>query len=178
MISDVHAVCESSSPVNFIMREAFFMKPGTRCVKKEMRLILYKIIYSTIRLNQHCPQLSSVAVTRLRKSGSVWSRSSISTDASFRRAFLIVIQMFWNYLCTHIYHVQILCNNLVDRTFIHIKFIIDHSNCQTSILTNESPHKVDVCACSPRGEAFRSLFIFHLFSPVYKVFVLPKCVST
>jgi hypothetical protein len=35
-----------------------------------------------------------------------------------------------------------LCTNTLDRTFINIKFIGDHSNCQTSILTNESPHMV------------------------------------
>jgi hypothetical protein len=91
---------------------------------------------------------------------------------------LIVIQIFWKYLCARSSHVQILCNNLVDRTFINIKFIGDHSNSQTSILTNESPNTVNVCACSHRGGKSRSLFIFHRFSPIYKVFVPPKYLST
>jgi hypothetical protein len=70
-----------------------------------------------------------------------------------------------------------LCNNFVHRTFINIKFIGDHSNCQTSILTNESLHKVNVCVCSLRGRASRSPFIFHRFSPTHKVFVPPKYLS-
>jgi hypothetical protein len=35
-------------------------------------------------------------------------------------------------------------------TFINIKFISDHSHWQTSILMNESPNTVDVCASSHR----------------------------
>jgi hypothetical protein len=38
---------------------------------------------------------------------------------------LIVVQFFWNHLCTQCSHVQILCNNLVGRTFSNIKFIVD-----------------------------------------------------
>jgi hypothetical protein len=68
---------------------------------------------------------------------------------------LIVVQIFWNHLCTHCSHHQILRSNFVDRTFINIKLIGGHSNCQTSISTNESPHTVDVCACSHRGGASR-----------------------
>jgi hypothetical protein len=115
---------------------------------------------------------------RLRKSGSVSGRSSISADISFRRAFWSSFKFFWNHLCTHFSQVQILCNNLVDRTFINNKFICDYSNCQTSVLTNESPHTVDVCACSHRGGASRSWFICHRFSPIYKASVPPKYLST
>jgi hypothetical protein len=92
--------------------------------------------------------------------------------------FLIVIQIFWNQLWIHFPHVQILCNSLVDLTFINVKFISDHLNCQTSILTNESPHRVEVCACSHRRGASRACFIFRRFSPIYKVFVPPKYLST
>jgi hypothetical protein len=67
-----------------------------------------------------------------------------------------------------------LCNNLVDCTFININFIGDHSNCQKSILMNESPHMINVCVLSHRGGASRSLFIFCHFSPIYKAFVPPK----
>jgi hypothetical protein len=69
-------------------------------------------------------------------------------------------------LHTHFSHVQISCNNLVDRTLTNIEFIGDYSFCQTSVLTIESPHTVDVCAC--RGGAFRSLFIFTVSLPFTK----------
>jgi hypothetical protein len=92
--------------------------------------------------------------------------------------FLIVIQMFWNHLCTHCSRVQILCKNLVDRTFINIEFIGDHSNYQTSILMNERNQTVDVGACSHRGEASMSGFICHRFSPIYKNFESRKYFST
>jgi hypothetical protein len=42
---------------------------------------------------------------------------------------------------------------LVHRTFI--KFIGDHSNCQTSILSNESPHAVDVLVLTEAGRPDR-----------------------
>jgi hypothetical protein len=74
--------------------------------------------------------------------------SSISANTSFWHAFFVIIQNFWYHLCTHFSHVWILCNNLVDHTCINVKFIGDHSNCQTSILMNESPYMVDVYACS------------------------------
>jgi hypothetical protein len=121
-------------------------------------------------------QLSSPVMTWLKK---IWfsfepfkhfSRHFVSTH------YLIVTHFFWNHLCTHFSYVQILCNNLVVHTFI--KFVGDHSNCQMSILTNENPHTVDVCACSHRGGASRSWLIFYRFSPIYKVFMLPKYLST
>jgi hypothetical protein len=91
---------------------------------------------------------------------------------------LIVIQISLNNLCTQFSHVQILCNILLDGTFVNIQFIGDRSNTQTSILTSESPHTVEVCACSRRGGASRSPFIFHCFSPIYKVCMPPKYLST
>jgi hypothetical protein len=84
-------------------------------------------------------------------------------------SFLIVIPIFWNHIFTQFGHVQILFNNFVDRTFINIKLIGNHSNCHVSILTNESPHTVDVCASVHRGWASRSRFIFHRFSPIYSL---------
>lgn len=51
---------------------------------------------------------------------------------------MIVVQMFWNHLCTHLSHFKILLNNMVDYIFINIQFIGDHSHCQMSILTNEA----------------------------------------
>jgi hypothetical protein len=90
---------------------------------------------------------------------------------------LTVIQIFWNHLCTHFTDVQILCNNLVDHTFTNIKLIVDHLYCQMSIFINESLHMVDICACSHKGRASRSWFIFHGFLPIYKVFVPPKYFS-
>jgi hypothetical protein len=42
--------------------------------------------------------------------------------------------------------VQILCNKSVYRIIINIKLISDPSNCQKSILKNESPNKVYVCS--------------------------------
>jgi hypothetical protein len=89
--------------------------------------------------------------------------------------FLIIILIFWNHLCTRCSHAYILCNNLVDCTFI--KYTGDYSNCQTSILMNESPHTVDVCACSHRSVASGSHFIFHRFLPLDKVFVPLKHLS-
>jgi hypothetical protein len=50
---------------------------------------------------------------------------------------------FLQNLCTHS-HFQILCNNLVNCTFINMKLIGDHLNYQTLILMYESPHTVDV----------------------------------
>jgi hypothetical protein len=91
-----------------------------------------------------------------------------AVEAFLLTRFLIIIQIFWNNVCTHFFHVQISCNNLVDLTFVNMKFISDHSNRQMSILTNESPHTVDVCACSHRGGASRLRFIFHCLSPIYK----------
>jgi hypothetical protein len=88
---------------------------------------------------------------------------------------LILIQIFMNHLCTHFSHDLILCNSLVDWTFV--KFIGVHSNCQMSIIKNESPHMVNVCASSHRGRVSRSQFIFHHFSPFYEVFVPPKYLS-
>jgi hypothetical protein len=46
----------------------------------------------------------------------------------------------------------------VDRTLINIKFFGSYSNCQTSILTNKSPHTVDVCASSHR----KGTYFLHL----------------
>jgi hypothetical protein len=100
-------------------------------------------------------QLSSPVTARIRKSGSVLSRWSISADTSFWHALWWSFECFWNDLSTYCTHVEILSNNLVDRTFI--KFIGDHSNCQTSILTTESPHMVDVCACSHNSSSTVSL---------------------
>jgi hypothetical protein len=54
-----------------------------------------------------------------------------------------------------------LCNNLVDHT--SIKFIGNHSNCQMSMLTNESPHIVGVCACCQIAVQFPP-FLTHLQS--------------
>jgi hypothetical protein len=85
---------------------------------------------------------------------------------------------FLERLCTQFFHFQILCNNLVDSTFFNIKFIDDHSNFQTLILTNENPHTVNVCACSRRGVGSRSRVIFQRFLPIYRVFVPPKYFST
>jgi hypothetical protein len=115
-------------------------------------------------------RLSSPVMNRFSKSASVSSRFKHFSRHFVSTHFLIVIQLFWNHLCTHFSYVQILCNNLVIRTFINIKFIGNHSNCQTSILTNEGPHTVDFCACSHRGGASRSLFILHRFSPVYSFY--------
>jgi hypothetical protein len=75
-------------------------------------------------------------------------------------------------------HVQNWRNKSVGRMLINIKFISNHLNCQTSILTNESPHTVDVCACFHRGGASRMRFISHRFLPIYKAFVLTKYLST
>jgi hypothetical protein len=44
--------------------------------------------------------------------------------------FSIIIQICWNHSCTQFFHFQILCNNMLDRTFINIKLIGDNSNCQ------------------------------------------------
>jgi hypothetical protein len=79
---------------------------------------------------------------------------------------LIVIRVFWNHLFTQFSHDQILCSNLLDRTFINSAFIDDYSNRQTWIMKNERPATVDNCACSHRGRAFRSRFIFHRSSPI------------
>lgn len=65
-------------------------------------------------------------------------------------SFLIVI-IFFGTIFAHFPHIHVLCNNLMDRTLINIKFFGDYSNCETWILTNESPHKVDVCVYSQRG---------------------------
>jgi hypothetical protein len=87
--------------------------------------------------------------------------STLRFDVLFDRS------IFFGTIFTHIFLMfKSLCNNFVDSTFINIKFIGDHSNCQTSTLTNESPHKVDVCACSHRGGESRSPFIFHRLSPI------------
>jgi hypothetical protein len=102
------------------------------------------------------PLLSSSVKTQVWRSGSVSSRSSISAETSS----LIVVQILWNHLCIHFSHVQILCNNSVDRTFIHIKFIGDHSNCQTSNLTNESPHMVELLYLFPQRRGVQ--FAVHL----------------
>lgn len=89
--------------------------------------------------------------------------------------FLIVIQIFWNHLCTHFSHNKILRNNLVDSTLINIMLIGYNSNFQTSILTNENPHTVVICACSHRGGASRSWFS-RRFSPICEFFVPPSLV--
>jgi hypothetical protein len=65
-----------------------------------------------------------------------------------------------------------------DNTFINTKSFGSQWNCQTSILTNESPHTVNVYGSSQRGRASRPRFIFYRFSPIYKVFVPPKYLST
>jgi hypothetical protein len=116
-------------------------------------------------------------MTRVRKSGLISSRPSISADTSFRRDFGSSSK-FLQHHSTQYFHVQILSNNLVDCTSINIKLIGDDSNCQPLILKNESPHTVNVCALSHRGGAFRSWFIFHGVSPMCKVFVPPKYLST
>jgi hypothetical protein len=86
-------------------------------------------------------------MTRLRTSGSVLSHSSISADTVSMH--FLIIQIFWNHLCTYCSHVQILCNNLVDCTLINIKFNGDHSNCHTSIL--KPSHSGCLCFVSQRG---------------------------
>jgi hypothetical protein len=54
----------------------------------------------------------------------IWSSMlTVLFDALFDRH-----SNFLNNLCTHLSHIQILYNNLVDLTFINIEFIGDHSN--------------------------------------------------
>jgi hypothetical protein len=75
-------------------------------------------------------------------------------------------------------HIQILCNN--GGPYIHL--ILSSSaiirNVLTLILTNESPHMVNVCVCSHRDTVVRLQFVFYHFSPIYKVFVPPRYLST
>jgi hypothetical protein len=59
-------------------------------------------------------QLSSPVTAQVKK---IWF--SFEPFKHFRRHFvsthfLIVVKIFWNHLCTHLPHVQTLCNNLVD----------------------------------------------------------------
>jgi len=54
--------------------------------------------------------------------------------------FLFVDEDFWDQLVTNFLHAQSLGQNIVDSLVIQIPPTTDHSDCQTSIRSHESPH--------------------------------------
>jgi hypothetical protein len=73
-------------------------------------------------------QLSSPVMTWVRKLFQFWVVHTLLLTLRFDGHF-DRHSNFWNYLCTQFSHVQILCNNLVDHTFVNILFNDDHWNC-------------------------------------------------
>jgi hypothetical protein len=91
---------------------------------------------------------------------------------------LIVVQIFWNQFCTHLsqFKSRVTICWTVHSLILSSSAII--RNVKRLFLAKESPRKVDVCVSSLRGEASRLQCIFQAFSPIYKVFVSPKYLST
>ena len=72
---------------------------------------------------------------KIKSSFSMLSRRSRHTFIRFS-----VYEPFWNKLFTNFLQAQFLSQNVVDGSVIQIQLITDHSDCQTSIRPNESPH--------------------------------------
>ena len=88
--------------------------------------------------------------------------------------FLFVDEDFWDQLVTNFLHAQSLGQNIVDSLVIQIPPTTDHSDCQTSIRSHESPHFCHIFVRFWRARSSRTRFIFHTRTAIQKCFMPPK----